>query len=97
MIMGCRHGGDMAGAGARRAAWNVALMRDGLAPQYLQVLLELSSELGPGPELYRCGAGARPCPRPPCRAQGPARAFLPGAPAAPPLSAHLGVCLVANQ
>ncbi len=48
-----RHGGDMSGAGARRAAWNMALLRDGLAPLYAQLLLEASATLGPGRPFYR--------------------------------------------
>ena len=44
----------MAGAGARRAQWNVALLTDGLAPAYAALLLEVSAEVGPGPAFYRC-------------------------------------------
>lgn len=42
---------DLAGAGARRAAWNVALLRDGLAHAYTQALLAVSAQTGPGPAL----------------------------------------------
>jgi hypothetical protein len=43
----------MAGAGARRAAWNLALMQDGLAPAYARLLVEMSAELGPTEALFR--------------------------------------------
>lgn len=43
----------MAGAGARRAQWNAALLADGVAPAYAALLLELSGELGPSEQLFR--------------------------------------------
>lgn len=52
-----RHGDDLSGAGALRAAWNVALMRDGLAAAYTSLLLEVSQFTGPGPALAGCAAG----------------------------------------
>lgn len=48
----CRHGGDMAGAGARRARWNAALLCDGVAPAYLALLGRVAAERGPGQALY---------------------------------------------
>jgi hypothetical protein len=48
-----RHGEDMAGSGAKRAAWNQALLQEGLAPAYIRLLLEASGELGPCMGLYR--------------------------------------------
>lgn len=38
-------GTDMAGAGARRAAWNEALLREGVASAYAQTLLH-AAEVG---------------------------------------------------
>lgn len=46
-------GGDMAGAGAARAAWNTALLADGVAPAYLRLLLAAAEQLGPCPALWR--------------------------------------------
>jgi hypothetical protein len=50
----------MAGAGARRAAWNLALMQDGLAPAYARLLVEMSGELGPTEALFRWGVNNNP-------------------------------------
>ncbi len=50
-----RYGRDMAGSGAARSEWNVALLRDGLAPLYGRLLAAVAAREGPGPKLYRRG------------------------------------------
>ena len=55
-----RYGGDMSGSGAQRSSWNVALMKDALAPCYAHLMLDLAGRLGPGERLYRCGTAAVP-------------------------------------
>ncbi|EFJ44918.1 hypothetical protein VOLCADRAFT_118510 [Volvox carteri f. nagariensis] len=47
------YGGDMAGAGAARSSWNVALMADALGPCYGRVLVAVARRVGPGQQLYR--------------------------------------------
>lgn len=43
----CRYGEDMAGLGAQRAAWNMALLQDVAADAYVGLLLRASQLLGP--------------------------------------------------
>ena len=46
-------GGGMAGVGAMRAEWNVGLIREVLAPAYLELLKMAAKQLGPGAEYDR--------------------------------------------
>ena len=47
-------GTDMAGAGARRAAWNEALLRDGVAAAYAQTLLRAAEVACSDANAYAC-------------------------------------------
>ena len=46
-------GGGMAGVGAARAEWNVALMREGVGMVYAQLLVVAAQQLGPCERLWR--------------------------------------------
>lgn len=43
-----RSGNDMAGSGAKRAQWNVALLTEVIAPAYADTLMAAARQLGPG-------------------------------------------------
>jgi hypothetical protein len=44
----------MAGVGAARAEWNVALLKEVMAPAYLELLKMAAQHLGPGEQYDRC-------------------------------------------
>jgi hypothetical protein len=46
------YGTDMDGAGRVRSDWNVAILKDAIAPSYIRLLLLASQRLGPAPDFF---------------------------------------------
>lgn len=53
-------GEDMVGDGRMRAEWNMALLKDAIAPLYARLLSEAAASLGPCPDFYDLWPQAEP-------------------------------------